>query len=240
MNGRLDDVRRLLAGLVEGAKGSRSAEIVVCPPFVFLAAAAAAAAEGTSLALGAQNASEHRSGAFTGEVSAEMLADLGCRYVIVGHSERRAMYGESDAKVAQKFDRVLDAGLTPILCLGETLEERESDRTESVIARQIDAVRDRVGATALTGAVVAYEPVWAIGTGRNASPDQANAVHAFIRGRLAAEDSAGAEKMRILYGGSVNAGNCEALFAMPEIDGGLVGGASLKADEFLTICETAG
>ncbi len=239
MNGGLNDVRRLLEGLIQGHDGSRKTETVVCPPYVYIATAAAAI-EGTALVLGAQNASEHRSGAFTGEVAVEMLADFGCRYVIVGHSERRALYAESDAAVAAKFQRVSEAGLTPILCVGETLEERESEQTESVIARQLDAVVERVGAAALTAGVVAYEPVWAIGTGKNASPEQANAVHGFIRQRLAAEDADGAAGMRILYGGSVKASNSEALFAMPEIDGGLIGGASLNADEFLTICQTAG
>ncbi|MDH3316444.1 MAG: triose-phosphate isomerase [Betaproteobacteria bacterium] len=239
MNGGLDDVRRLLAGIIQGHDVSWATETVVCPPFVYLPAAAAAM-EGTALVLGAQNASEHLSGAFTGEVAVEMLADFGCRYVIVGHSERRAGYAESDALVAKKFSRVIDAGLAPILCVGETLEERESEETESVIARQLDAVLEQVGAAAMTKGVVAYEPVWAIGTGRNASPEQANAVHAFIRHRLAAKGSGGAAEIRIVYGGSVKASNCEALFAMPEIDGGLIGGASLKADEFLTICQTAG
>lgn len=239
MNGGLKDVRRLLDGLLKGHNPSSVTETAVCPPYVYLPAASAAI-EGSALVLGAQNASEHRSGAFTGEVAVEMLIDFGCRYVIVGHSERRALYAESDAVVAEKFARVAEAGLIPILCLGETLEERESDRTESVITRQLDAVSRRVGATALTAGVVAYEPVWAIGTGRNASPEQANAVHAFIRGRLAKADPDGAAEMRILYGGSVKASNSAALFEMPEIDGGLIGGASLKADEFLTICQTAG
>lgn len=239
MNGGLDDVRRLLDGILQGHDASLAAETVVCPPHVYLSTAAAAI-EGTAVVLGAQNASEHRFGAYTGEVAAEMLADFGCRYVIVGHSERRAMYAEGDTVVAEKFARVTEAGLKPILCVGETLEERESDQTESVIAGQLDAVLERVGAAALAAGVVAYEPVWAIGTGRNASPEQANAVHAFIRGRVAVRDAEGAAQMRILYGGSVKADNCEALFAMPEIDGGLIGGASLKAGEFLTICRTAG
>jgi len=239
MNGRLADVRRLLNDLVHGHDASLAAEVAVCPPHVYVPLAAAMVEEST-LVLGAQNASEHRSGAFTGEVAVEMLADFGCRYVIVGHSERRALYAESDATVAEKFARVTEAGLKPILCVGETLEERESERTESVIARQLDAVLQRVGAAALTAGVVAYEPVWAIGTGRNASPEQANAVHGFIRERVAGEDPSGAAEMRILYGGSVKASNSEALLAMPEIDGGLIGGASLKAQEFLTICQTAG
>ncbi|HSS65556.1 MAG TPA: triose-phosphate isomerase [Gammaproteobacteria bacterium] len=239
MNGGLEDVRRLLEGLLQGHDASMAAETVVCPPYVYLSTAAEAI-RGSALVLGAQNASEHRSGAYTGEVAAEMLAEFGCRYVIVGHSERRALYAETDATVAKKFARVTEAGLKPILCVGETLEERQSDRTESVIAGQLDAVLKQHGAAALSASVVAYEPVWAIGTGRNASPEQANAVHAFIRQRVAREDPSGASGMRIVYGGSVNAGNSAALFAMPEIDGGLIGGASLKADDFLTICRTAG
>lgn len=239
MNGSLDHARRLLEGVVHGHDASLPAEAVVCPPFVYLPMAAAII-EDSTVVLGAQNASEHRPGAFTGEVAVEMLADFGCRYVIVGHSERRALYAETDTTVADKFARVTEAGLKPILCVGETLEERESDQTERVVARQLEAVLQRVGAAVLTAGVVAYEPVWAIGTGRNASPEQANAVHALIRQRLAGEDPSAAAGMRILYGGSVNASNSEALFEMPEIDGGLIGGASLKADEFLTICQTAG
>jgi triosephosphate isomerase len=239
MNGSLADARRLLDGLVHGHDASLAAEIVVCPPYVYLPLAAAMV-EDSTLVLGAQNASEHRSGAFTGEVAVEMLADFGCRYVIVGHSERRALFAESDATVAEKFARVTEAGLKPILCVGETLDEREAEQTETVIARQLDAVLQRVGAPTLTAGVVAYEPVWAIGTGRNATPEQANAVHEFIRGRVAGEDPSGAAELRILYGGSVKAGNSEALLAMPEIDGGLIGGASLEAEEFLTICRTAG
>ncbi len=239
MNGGLENVRRLLESVVHGHDASLPTEVVVCPPYVYLPIAAAIV-EDSTLVLGAQNASEHRSGAFTGEVAVEMLADFGCRYVIVGHSERRALYAEGDAVVAEKFARVTEAGLTPILCVGETLGEREADQTESVVARQLDAVLQRVGAAALTAGVVAYEPVWAIGTGRNASPEQANTVHAFIRQRLAGEDPEGAAGMRILYGGSVKASNSGALCGMSEIDGGLIGGASLKADEFLTICRTAG
>ncbi len=239
MNGGLKDIRLLVDGILEGLDARMGAETVVCPPFVYLSTVAAAIG-GSPLALGAQNASEHPPGAYTGEVAVEMLMDFGCRYVIVGHSERRAMYAESDAQVAEKFARVSELGLAPILCLGETLEQRESEQTESVVARQLDAVLERVGAGALCAGVIAYEPVWAIGTGRNATPDQANAVHAFIRGRLAEQDPDGAEGVRILYGGSVKASNSAELFAMPHIDGGLIGGASLKVDEFLTICQTAG
>ncbi len=239
MNGGLKDIRRLLGGLLEGLDAFLTAETVVCPPFVYLSTVAAAI-DGSPLVLGAQNASEHSSGAFTGEVSVEMLMDFGCRYVIVGHSERRSLYAESDEQVAEKFARVTEAGLVPILCVGETLEQRQSNQTEAAIARQLDAVLRRTGAATVAAGVVAYEPVWAIGTGRNASPDQANEVHAFIRQRVAGEAQGGADKMRVLYGGSVKASNSEAIFAMPDIDGGLIGGASLKADEFLTICQTAG
>ena len=239
MNGTLEAVRRLLNELLNGHDAALAAETVVCPPYVYLSTVAAVI-DGSALVLGAQNASEHPRGAFTGEVAVEMLIDFGCRYVIVGHSERRTMYAENDVTVAEKFARVTEAGLKPILCLGETLEERESEQTETVIGRQLEAVLQRVGPTALTAGVVAYEPVWAIGTGRNASPEQANAVHAFIRERVAAHSPGGAAEMRILYGGSVKASNSERLFAMPEIDGGLIGGASLNADEFLTICQTAG
>ncbi len=239
MNGGLKDIRLLVDGILEGFDARMGAETVVCPPFVYLSTVSAAI-EGSPLALGAQNASEHPRGAFTGEVAVEMLMDFGCRYVIVGHSERRAMYAESDAQVAAKFARVADAGLTPILCLGETLEQRESEQTEGVVARQLDAVLERVGPAAVAAGVIAYEPVWAIGTGRNATPDQANAVHAFIRQRIAEQDPEAADSVRILYGGSVKASNSAELFAMPDIDGGLIGGASLKADEFLTICQTAG
>ncbi len=239
MNGGLKDIRLLVDAILNGLDARVGAEIVVCPPFVYLSTVAAAI-EGSPLALGAQNASEHPPGAFTGEVAVEMLMDFGCRYVIVGHSERRAMYAESDAQVADKFARVADAGLKPILCLGETLEQREAEQTESVVARQLDAALERVGPAALAAGVIAYEPVWAIGTGRNATPDQANAVHAFIRRRIAQQDAGAADSVRILYGGSVKASNSAELFAMPDIDGGLIGGASLKADEFLTICQTAG
>lgn len=239
MNGTLDEVRRLLGDVIQGLDPDASAERVVCPPYVYLPAAAEAI-RGSALILGAQNASEHASGAFTGEVAARMLTDFGCRYVIVGHSERRTLLAESDAAVAAKFARVREGGLRPILCVGETLDEREAGRTESVVARQLDTVLERVGGPGVAAGVVAYEPVWAIGTGRTASPEQANEVHAFIRSRVAAADTQGAAALRILYGGSVNAGNCQALFAMPEIDGGLIGGASLKADEFLTICRAAG
>jgi triosephosphate isomerase len=184
---------------------------------------------GTPLAWGAQNVSEHAQGAYTGEVSASMLAEFGCRYVIVGHSERRQLFGEGDAQVAAKFAAVRGAGMTPLLCVGETLEEREAGRTEEVVARQLNVVLQK---NTFAGAVLAYEPVWAIGTGRNATPEQAQAVHGFLRKRVPAETP-------ILYGGSVKPQNAAAIFAMPDVDGGLIGGASLVAKDFLDILKAA-
>ncbi|MCX7158501.1 MAG: triose-phosphate isomerase, partial [Proteobacteria bacterium] len=194
---------------------------------------------GSTLGLGAQTVSEFASGAYTGEVSAVMLADFGCRFVLVGHSERRGLFGETDLQVAAKFAAAAKAGITPVLCVGETLEEREGGRTEQVVARQLDAVLKVSGAAALGGAVLAYEPVWAIGTGRTASPQQAQEVHAFLRGRVAGEDAGVASKLRILYGGSVKPGNAAEIFAMKDVDGGLIGGASLVPEDFLAICNAA-
>jgi triosephosphate isomerase len=210
----------------------------VCVPFPYLAQAQAALA-GSSIAWGAQTLSEQAKGAYTGEVSASMLVDFGCKYVIVGHSERRSLYGESDELVASKYMAAQAAGLTPILCVGELLDERESGVTEAVVARQLDAVINAAGVASLARAVVAYEPVWAIGTGKTASPEQAQAVHAFIRGKIAALDSGVADQLVIQYGGSVKAGNAAELMAQPDIDGGLIGGASLVADEFIAICRAA-
>jgi triosephosphate isomerase len=191
------------------------------------------------VALGAQTVSENAAGAFTGEVSVSMLADIGCEYVIVGHSERRSIYGESSADVAARFKAVSNAGLIPILCVGETLEERESEATESIIGEQLDAVLQLVGVAGFAHAVIAYEPVWAIGTGRTASPEQAQEVHAFIRRKIAAQDAEIAARILVLYGGSVKGDNAAGLFSMPDIDGGLIGGASLKADDFLAIADAA-
>ena len=191
-------------------------------------------------ASGAQDVCADAQGAFTGEVSAAMLKDVGCEYVIVGHSERRLLYRESDQLIARKFGAALAKGLIPILCVGEQLADREAGRTARVVARQLDVVLELCGAGALEQAVVAYEPVWAIGTGRTATPEQAQEVHAFIRARIGARDARIAAATRILYGGSVKAGNAAELFAMPDVDGGLIGGASLKADEFLTILAAAG
>jgi triosephosphate isomerase len=221
----------LLDAIVAGAAAASEVECAVCAPFCYLGQLAERLS-GSAIAWGAQNVSEHAQGAYTGEVSAAMLAEFGCRYVIVGHSERRALYGESDAAVAAKFAAVLGAGMTPILCVGETLAEREAGRTEEVVGRQLAVVLAQAGTQAFQTAVVAYEPVWAIGTGRTASPEQAQAVHAFLRAMVR-------PATRILYGGSVKAANAEEIFAMPDVDGGLIGGASLVAAEFLAIARAA-
>src|SRR5262245_40160707 len=229
MNGSVRANAALLDAIKAGLKPSDN--VAVCVPFPYLAQVSQALS-GSSVALGAQNLSEHDSGAYTGEVSGAMLREFGCRYAIVGHSERRTLYGEDDKRVAAKFVAARRAGLTPIVCVGETLEQRERGETESVVGRQLDAVVSAAGAAALANAVLAYEPVWAIGTGRNATPQQAQEVHAFVRGRLAAG-------LTILYGGSVKPGNAKELFAMPDIDGGLIGGASLVAEDFIAICAAA-
>ena len=232
MHGSLAENAALLAALKPALAGI---EAVVCVPFPYLAQAQAELA-GSSIAWGAQNLSEQAKGALTGEVSAAMLLDFGCTYVIVGHSERRSLYGESDALVASKYMAAQAAGLTPILCVGESLDERESGVTEGVVARQLDAVIDAAGVGSLANAVVAYEPVWAIGTGKTASPEQAQAVHAFIRSKIAALDAGVADQLVIQYGGSVKAANASELMVQPDIDGGLIGGASLVAEEFVAIC----
>lgn len=234
MNGSLDSATTLIEGIKAGLSAVTTAEMVVCPSFVYIPQVAAMI-KGSGISLGAQDVNDQESGAHTGEVAPNMLTDIGCKYAIVGHSERRAIYGESDAFTASKFAAARKAGLVPILCVGELLEEREQGITESVVARQIDAVIDLEGIAALGDAVIAYEPVWAIGTGKTATPDQAQEVHAFIRGKLAALDSSVADKVRILYGGSMNPGNAAELLSMADIDGGLIGGASLKAEDFLAI-----
>jgi triosephosphate isomerase len=238
MNGSTASSKELVAGIVAGAPQSDSAKVLICPPFPYLAAVARQIS-GSRVLLGAQNVSEHESGAFTGEVAPAMLRDIGCEYVIVGHSERRALYGETSFAVAAKFKAALDAGLKPILCVGETLEQRESGGTESVVEVQLGAVIDKVGIAGFKSAVVAYEPVWAIGTGVTASPEQAQDVHRHIRGVMAGHDAEVAESIQILYGGSMKGENAAGLLAMPDIDGGLIGGASLKAGDFLAIAEAA-
>ncbi|MDX1443713.1 MAG: triose-phosphate isomerase [Gammaproteobacteria bacterium] len=239
MNGSRDSAAELIGALVEGMPESTNAEVLVCPPFVFLADAQRQLRD-SGIKLGAQSLCAEESGAFTGEVSASMLQDFGCEYVIVGHSERRALYAEDDALVARKFMAAFKAGLTPILCVGETLEEREQGVTDEVIERQLRAVLEAAGISAFAQAVVAYEPVWAIGTGKTASPEQAQEVHANIRAILAKEDATIADSIRLLYGGSVKASNAAELFAMEDIDGGLIGGASLEAEQFLSIIKAAG
>ena len=231
--------RALLDSILAATAKAVGVECAVCVPFPYLSQVAERLS-GTPMAWGAQNVSEHAQGAYTGEVSAAMLAEFGCRFVIVGHSERRQLYGESDAVVAAKFAAVQALGMTPILCVGETLQEREAAKTEATVARQLDAVRANSGAAAFGQAVLAYEPVWAIGTGRNATPEQAQAVHVFLRGRIAASAADIARDLRILYGGSVKAGNAAAIFAMPDVDGGLIGGASLVAEDFIAIVSAAG
>ena len=238
MNGGLSVNSQLLQEVVSGVAGLRDVAVAVCVPFPYLAQAQSALA-GSAVAWGAQNLSDKASGAYTGEVSASMLNDFACRYVLVGHSERRAIYGESDALVAEKFAAALAAGLTPVLCVGETLAERESGKTAEVVAAQMAAVIDRAGVAAFAKAVVAYEPVWAIGTGRTATSEQAQEVHAAIRAQVAHGDAAVAANLQILYGGSVKPSNAAELFGMPDIDGGLIGGASLVAADFLAICRAA-
>lgn len=238
MNGTRAEILPLVRSLKDGLEPGLRAEVAVCPPFIYLPLVGDLL-EGTPIALGAQDVCEEAAGAYTGEVSGPMLRDYHCRYVIVGHSERRQIYREDDGQVARKFSRALSSGLCPILCLGETLAEREAGNTEAVVERQLGAVLEESGAPALRAAVIAYEPVWAIGTGRNATPAQAQEVHAFIRGRIAERDPKTAASLPILYGGSVKGANAKALFAMSDIDGGLIGGASLSAAEFLCICREA-
>jgi len=240
MNGSLAESRELVTALRSGVgAGSGGAEMLLCPPYVYLSAVRDWL-EGSPITLGAQNLADRAgSGAFTGEVSGAMLRDIGCQYVIVGHSERRALYGETDAVVASKFQLAQSAGLVPIVCIGETLEEREAGATEQVVGRQLSAVLDAAGVAAFANAVVAYEPVWAIGTGRTASPEQAQEVHAAVRALVAGRDATIASGLAILYGGSVKGANARSLFAMDDIDGGLVGGASLAAAEFLEIFRAA-
>lgn len=240
MHGSKASILTLVSGLNSKVAEVGNVDMAVCPPAMYIDYVSRALAT-DRIAIGAQNmAEEPVQGAFTGEHSVEMLKDNGCSYVVLGHSERRAIYGETDAQVAEKVAVALASGVTPILCVGETLEERESGVMEQVIATQINAVLDRVGIDAFASIVIAYEPVWAIGTGVTASPQQAQDVHAFIRGMLAESSSAVADKVIIQYGGSVKPDNAAELFGQPDIDGGLIGGASLNADDFIAICKAAG
>ena len=238
MHGDEASNRGLVTGILEGAPASDEVNLLVCPPYPYLAAVASLL-EGSSVELGAQNVSEHENGAYTGEVAPAMLHDVGCRYAIVGHSERRTLYGESSNQVADKMAAALAAGLVPILCIGETLEERDAGSTEQVVGDQLAAAIERNGIAAFAAAVIAYEPVWAIGTGKTATPEQAQDVHRYIRSVLAEHDADVAENVQILYGGSVKGDNAAGLFGMPDIDGGLIGGASLKAADFLAIARAA-
>ncbi len=233
MNGTQASAIKLASEILAGLNGAE-AEIAVCVPYVYLTDVKQLVQD-TPLALGAQNVGDQESGAYTGEISATMLKDFDCKFAIVGHSERRAYYGDSNAMVAARFAQALSQGIKPILCVGETLEQREQDQTFQVIDEQLDAVIDLAGVDAFADAVIAYEPVWAIGTGMTASDEQAQEVHQYIRGRFADKNAVLAENLQILYGGSVKPGNAKALFAMPDIDGGLIGGASLDADSFLQI-----
>lgn len=237
MNGSRASVVELAAAISAGC-GAISAEVLVCPTSTHLADVLGVVGN-SAIHLGAQNCSDAESGAFTGEVSAKMVAEFGCEYVILGHSERRALFHESSKQVAAKCISVQKAGMIPILCVGETLQEREAGRVESVIAEQLDAVLIAAGVAAFGHMVVAYEPVWAIGTGKTASPEQAQAVHALIREKIASQDAAIAADLRILYGGSVKPDNAATLFAQVDIDGGLIGGAALNAESFLAICKAA-
>lgn len=236
LNGSVAKIESLVTGILAGLDGLNNVAVAVCPPYVYIPLTQNLLA-GSPIGLGAQDIAEQDAGAFTGEVSALMLQEFGCRYAIVGHSERRSIYGEKDTDTARKFAAARKHGLTPILCVGETLEEREQGITEAVVARQLDAIIDLEGIEALNDAVIAYEPVWAIGTGKTATPQQAQDVHAFIRGKLATLNSTVAANVQILYGGSVKGANATELFAMPDIDGGLIGGAALDAQEFLAICK---
>jgi triosephosphate isomerase len=238
MNGTRASVEALLGGVVSGAAAIGHCGIAVCPPFPYLQMAGEALL-GSRVALGAQDVSIQEPGAFTGEVAASMLTDFGCTYVIVGHSERRQYHGEDDELVARKYARAVEHGLVPILCVGETLEQRERGEMERVVAAHVDGVINLSGVEAFSKGVIAYEPVWAIGTGVTATPEQAQEVHAFIRERIAARNAEVAAGLRILYGGSMKPGNAAELMAQPDIDGGLIGGASLVADDFLGICQAA-
>jgi len=236
MNGALTNNEALLKDVVNGVAQMPEVDCAVCVPFPYLAQTQSLL-RGTSIKLGAQNVHQANKGAYTGEVSVSMLSDFNCDYVIVGHSERRNLFGESSPLVAEKFASVQKAGLLPIICVGETLEQREAGVTEVVVAEQLAEVIKLQGVQSFRTAVIAYEPVWAIGTGKTATPEQAQEVHAFIRKRIAGFDEEFGQALCILYGGSVNPSNAAELFSMPDIDGGLIGGASLVAEDFLAICK---
>ena len=236
MNGTLASAQLLAKGIIAGL-GSVDADIAVCVPYVYLPAVSELV-QGTALGLGSQNIADKASGAYTGEVSAAMLKEFNTQYALVGHSERRSYYGDTDASVAARYVQAQEQGITPILCVGETLEQREQDQTFAVINEQLDAVIELAGIESFSKAVIAYEPVWAIGTGKTATDEQAQEVHHYIRQYIAAKDQAIADKVQILYGGSAKPDNAKGLFAQPDIDGGLIGGASLEAESFLKIFQS--
>ena len=238
MNASRQQTEKLVSTIAAGIEPGMPVEVVLCPPALYIDQVAALLGPGSGIAWGGQNLDYHDSGAFTGEISAAMLVDLGCKYVIAGHSERRSLFAESDDVVARKVAAAQEQGLFPILCVGESLEVRESGQTRAVVGSQLDAVLDRIGIAGFRDLVLAYEPIWAIGTGKTAKPEQAQEVHQFLRQRLAAHDAGIAAGVRILYGGSVKADNAAELFAKDDIDGGLIGGAALDAGGFLTICRS--
>ncbi|MCW9699135.1 MULTISPECIES: triose-phosphate isomerase [unclassified Avibacterium] len=238
LNGSKAFTKELIEGLKAELAGVNDCDVAIAPPVMYLAEAESALA-GSQIALGAQNVDVNVQGAFTGDISTAMLKDFGAKYIIIGHSERRTYHKESDEFIAKKFAALKEAGLVPVLCIGESEAENEAGKTEEVCARQIDAVINALGVEAFNGAVIAYEPIWAIGTGKSATPAQAQAVHAFIRGHIAAKSQAVADQVIIQYGGSVNDANAAELFTQPDIDGALVGGASLKAPAFAVIVKAA-
>ena len=238
MNGSSSSIEALINGLKDGLSEVTNADMAVCPPSIYLPLVKDLIGD-AAIALGSQNVCDQESGAFTGEIAPSMLKEFNCQYALVGHSERRSLYGESDELVASRFAMARNSGLIPVLCIGETLEEREAGITEQVVSRQLDAVIVAQGIKAIADSVIAYEPVWAIGTGKTASPEQAQEVHAYIRNKLSILDATVAEKVQILYGGSMNAANAKELLSQPDIDGGLIGGASLKPADFLAIGKSA-
>lgn len=238
LNGTRNSAAALAQKIISGLNSISNIDVLICPPFLHIAEVQKLI-QNSHLKLGAQNASDQQSGAFTGEVSAEMLKEFSCEYVIIGHSERRTIYSESDNIIASKFKSVSSAGLTPILCIGETLEQKENNQTTNVIIKQLDSIINSVDINTFNNAVIAYEPIWAIGTGKTATPLQAQEVHQMIRNRFKAINKGLADKLPILYGGSVKPSNSNELFAQPDIDGGLIGGASLDSEDFLAICAAA-
>lgn len=240
MNGSRGSIEELVAGIKNQLSELSGAqlEILLCPPAIYIPQVVDSCS-GTGLMVGGQNAAAHESGAYTGEISPVFLKDFGCSHVILGHSERRQLFAETDELIAEKFELAQREGLTPVLCIGETQAQRESGETFAVVQQQLLAVMDKLGVKALENSVLAYEPVWAIGTGLTATPEQAQEVHQQIRSLVAEQDESVANGLRILYGGSVKASNAASLFACPDIDGGLIGGASLDASEFMAICQAA-